>query len=335
MLIQYCVQSSILFSKVLSSSFRCRFYDVASVSAFPPLFKNLNVNSKYRSCARTYAMASNSMTSISNGNASMDPEPRRTYQVVVAATRDMGIGKDGKLPWSLPSDLKFFKELTVSTSDPGKKNAVVMGKKTWESIPSKYRPLPGRLNVVLTRSASFDDSTAENVVICGSIPSALELLAQAPYHLSIEKVFFIGGGQILREVLNAPGCDAIHITEIETSMECDTFIPAIDLSLFQRWYSSQPLMENGIRFSFVTYVRVRNFAIGTTAASGELECNGSSNYNNSRIVPGNQILMKFNPCRSFPLLATKFFGDELLKNFCGLLVVQQTLRFYRRKTINT
>ncbi|TXG52185.1 hypothetical protein EZV62_021354 [Acer yangbiense] len=273
----------IVIFQVLFSSFRRRFNIFASTSAFPPLFKNLNVISKYRSCARTYVMASNSVTSLSNGNASMDPEPRRTYQVVVAATRDMGIGKDGVLPWRLPSDLKFFKELTVTTSDPGKKNAIVMGRKTWESIPSKYRPLPGRLNVVLTRSGSFDISTDENVVICGSILSALELLAQAPYLLLIEKVFFIGGGQILRDSLNAPGCDAIHITEIETSMECDTFIPAIDCSLFQPWYSSQPLSENGIRFSFVTYARVKNFAIGTTTANSELEGNGSSNYNKSEV----------------------------------------------------
>lgn len=61
-----------------------------------------------------------------------------------------------------------------------------------------------------------------------------------------------------REALNAPECDAIHITKIETSIECDTFIPPIDLSLFQLWYSSQPLMENNIQFSFVTYVRVGN-----------------------------------------------------------------------------
>lgn len=134
----------------------------------------------------------------SNGNGIAQTNPQRTYQVVVAFTREMGIGKDGKLPWKLPSDMKFFKELTTNTSDPVKKNAVVMGRKTWESIPSEFRPLPGRLNVVLTRSGSFDIATAENVVICGSIASALELLAAAPYCLSIEKVFVIGGGEILR-----------------------------------------------------------------------------------------------------------------------------------------
>ena len=133
-----------------------------------------------------------------NGNGNGLSDPRRTYQVVVAATRAMGIGKDGKLPWNLPSDLKFFKEITMKTSDPVKKNAVLMGRKTWESIPVENRPLPGRLNVVLTRSGSFDIATAENVVICGSMASALELLAASPYCLSIEKVFVIGGGEILR-----------------------------------------------------------------------------------------------------------------------------------------
>ncbi|KAK6916597.1 Thymidylate synthase/dCMP hydroxymethylase domain, partial [Dillenia turbinata] len=203
-------------------------------------------------------MPGDNLASLSNGSANMVPVPLRTYQVVVAATPDMGIGKEGKLPWRLPSDLKFFKDLTISTTDSGKKNAVIMGRKTWESIPSEYRPLPGRLNVVLTRSGSFDIATAENVVICGSMASALELLAASPYCLSIERVFVIGGGQILREALNAPGCDAVHITEIETSIECDTFIPPIDSSIFQPWYSSFPLVENNIRFAFATYVRVKS-----------------------------------------------------------------------------
>ncbi|KAK8518758.1 hypothetical protein V6N13_017970 [Hibiscus sabdariffa] len=210
-------------------------------------------------------MSANTMMSIpngnSNGNVDVLPEPRRTYQIVVAATKDWGIGKDGKLPWKLPSDLKFFKDITLTTSDPGKRNAVVMGRKTWESIPLEYRPLPGRLNVVLTRSGSFDIATAENVVICGSVTSALELLAASPYCLSIEKVFVIGGGQIFRESLNAAGCDAIHLTEIETSIECDTFMPAIDSSVFQPWYSSFPQVENNIRYCFTTYVRVRISAV--------------------------------------------------------------------------
>ncbi|CAA6665602.1 unnamed protein product [Spirodela intermedia] len=135
-----------------------------------------------------------------------------------------------------------------------------MGRKTWESIPVQNRPLPGRLNVVLTHSGSFDIATAENVIMCGSMNSALELLAASPYCLSIEKVFVIGGGQVLREALSAPGCEAIHLTDIEENIDCDVFIPRIDDSLFQPWHSSFPRVENNIRYSFVTYVRVRSSA---------------------------------------------------------------------------
>ncbi|XP_022896009.1 putative bifunctional dihydrofolate reductase-thymidylate synthase isoform X1 [Olea europaea var. sylvestris] len=206
-------------------------------------------------------MAADSDVGLSNGKVNDHVDPQRTYQVVVAATQSMGIGKNGKVPWRLHSDLKFFKDVTVTTSDSSKKNAVIMGRKTWESVPLEHRPLPGRLNVVLTRSGSFDIATAENVVMCGSMNSALELLAGSPYCLSIEKVFVIGGGEILKETLNAPGCDAIHITEIEGNIECDTFIPAINNSVFQPWYTSFPLVENKIRYSFTTYVRVRNSVV--------------------------------------------------------------------------
>ncbi|KAF5751083.1 hypothetical protein HS088_TW02G00093 [Tripterygium wilfordii] len=221
-------------------------------------------------------MLGDSTTILSNGNVYTPPDPQRTYQVVVAATRDMGIGKDGKMPWRLPSDLKFFKNITMTASDSGKKNAVIMGRKTWESIPLQQRPLPGRLNVVLTRSGSFDIATAENVVICGSLASALELLAASPYCLSIEKVFVLGGGQILRDALNAPQCEAIHITEIQASIDCDTFIPTIDSSVFQPWYSSFPVVENDIRYWFTTYVRVRSSAVESLSQNNGLTFNSNS-----------------------------------------------------------
>lgn len=143
-------------------------------------------------------MGGDSIECVYNGNTNKKPISQRTYQVVVAATQDMGIGQDGKLPWKLPGDLKFFKDITVTTSDPNKKNAVMMGRKTWESIPPQFRPLPGRLNVVLTRSENSDVAASPNVILCGSISSALKLLAEPPYSFSIETVFLIGGGQILR-----------------------------------------------------------------------------------------------------------------------------------------
>ncbi|KAL5667271.1 hypothetical protein ACJX0J_019492, partial [Zea mays] len=221
--------------------------------------------------SRPYHFSQSCLMALAAAPASGDSQsgPQRNYQVVVAATRDMGIGKGGVMPWKLLGDLKFFKELTLTTTDPAKKNAVIMGRKTWESIPVKSRPLPGRLNVILTRSGSFDFATVENVVICGSMKSALELLASTPYCLSIEKVFVIGGGQVLREYLNGPACEAIHLTDIQSSIECDTFIPPVDFSVFQPWYSSFPVVESNIRHSFVTFVRVRKSVAETHESNGK------------------------------------------------------------------
>ncbi|KAI8563470.1 hypothetical protein RHMOL_Rhmol03G0113100 [Rhododendron molle] len=302
-------------------------------------------------------MAGETLVTVTNGSLNIVPDPQRTYQIVVAATRNMGIGKDGKLPWKLPSDMKFFKEVTLTTSDPAKKNAVIMGRKTWESIPLEYRPLPGRLNVVLTRSGSFDIATAENVVLCGSITSSLELLAASPYCLSIEKVFVVGGGQILREALNAPGCDAIHMTEIESSIECDTFIPAVDTSVFFPWYSSFPSVENNIRYSFTTYVRVKNStAESLSQTNGKISDNCSDSakfgvknfsflpkmifekheeYLYLRLVEDSLMaLLKMTeqgPELYRNLVARKYFGEVLLRNFFGSSVVQQMLRSFRRR----
>lgn len=130
-------------------------------------------------------------------------QARRTFQIVVAATKQLGIGKGewgsgvghyrtaapahccqrlfrtvrsrllagGILPWSLPGDLRYFKELTSRTVDPGKQNAVIMGRKTWESLPPKFRPLPGRLNVVLSRNGG--GGADENASASGNAAASL------------------------------------------------------------------------------------------------------------------------------------------------------------------
>src|SRR3989338_11120601 len=96
------------------------------------------------------------------------------FNIIVAVDAKNGIGKKGGLPWSLPADLKHFKKITFNTTDESKMNAVVMGRKTWDSIPAKFRPLPGRLNVVLTRDPQLPFPAP--VLRATGLPQALGLL---------------------------------------------------------------------------------------------------------------------------------------------------------------
>ena len=96
--------------------------------------------------------------------AAAAPAAGRSFSVVVAATSAGGIGMKGKLPWRLPGDMAFFKRVTSSVADIGKRNAVIMGRRTWASIPAKFRPLPARLNVVLSRSADVRECVPQGGV---------------------------------------------------------------------------------------------------------------------------------------------------------------------------
>ncbi|KAF8022794.1 hypothetical protein BT93_F0337 [Corymbia citriodora subsp. variegata] len=268
---------------VLLFSHKVGFFITNFVSRSSNRFRLRNVVAKHKSSCWQYSVMASKIGG--DGDVNVHDVSKRCYQVVVAATRDMGIGKDGKLPWKLPSDLKFFKELTSTTSDTRKKNAVLMGRKTWESIPLQFRPLPGRLNVVLTRSGRVETKLSEDVVLCASRASALELLASSRYCSAIENVFVIGGGQLLREALNAPECVAIHITEIEDHVDCDTFIPSIDMSLFRPWYTSPPTVENDIRHSFVTYVRMRDSQLEHPASGRTADICDASNFRSFDFLP--------------------------------------------------
>jgi dihydrofolate reductase/thymidylate synthase len=184
------------------------------------------------------------------------------FQVVVAATREGGIGRENALPWRLAGDMGYFKKITSETRDGDAMNAVVMGRKTWESIPGKFRPLPGRLNIVLSRSGGLAEANDENnngaetlpegVLVRKSIDDALSAISSSEKR--IEKTFVIGGAQIYEEALQSEKCEAVHLTEVEGEFECDAFIPKIDATKFKLYGQSKPMIEKGTRFQFLTYV---------------------------------------------------------------------------------
>ncbi|MCR9172082.1 MAG: dihydrofolate reductase [bacterium] len=135
--------------------------------------------------------------------------------LIVAMDLDRGIGRDNDLMWHLPDDMKFFKETT-------QEHIVVMGRKNYDSIPEKYRPLPHRENVVLTRNEEF---TAEGCEVFHSLEACLE-----HYKNETERtVFIIGGGEIYRLALEANAVDEMFITHINHHYGADTFFPDFSL----------------------------------------------------------------------------------------------------------
>ena len=202
----------------------------------------------------------------------MPPPEQRTFQLVVAAGRAWGIGVAGGLPWRLPGDLAHFARLTRDAR-AGASNAVVMGRATWESLPPKARPLPGRLNVVLSRSAGGGEADEngrpaangggvraplalpDGVLCCPSLEAALATLAAPAHAQSVERVFVIGGAQVYRVALASPACTAVHLTRVDCDAPCDTFMPALDPAAWRLWSAAPARREGGVRYVFETYVR--------------------------------------------------------------------------------
>lgn len=156
----------------------------------------------------------------------------RISLIVAALLPEFGIGFKGQLPWSLKQEMKYFRKLTTSTFDENKTNAVIMGRKTYYSIPPKFRPLKGRLNVVLTRHHEklTEEMKAEleansNLRVSSSLPHTLQMLEQSGD--SIEEIFIIGGAEVYNQLMkeNSDLIDAIYLTEVKygNQLEMDAF----------------------------------------------------------------------------------------------------------------
>ena len=157
-------------------------------------------------------------------------------QLIVAVYDDWGIGRDGTQPIALSADRKFFRETTRGAM-------VIVGRRTIADFPGQ-KPLPGRVNVALTRS----DAEIPGFTLCHSPEGAAELAKSA------EKCFVIGGGSVYKQML--PFCDAAYITKVHTTIESDTFFPNLDEN--PDWYLADILQsgeENGIPYEMLLYKR--------------------------------------------------------------------------------
>jgi dihydrofolate reductase len=156
----------------------------------------------------------------------------------VAAVAQGGvIGRDNAIPWRIREDMERFRAVTMG-------HPVVMGRRTWDSLPDRFRPLPGRRNVVVTRNDAWQ---ADGVQRAGGLADALRLLDGAP------QVFVIGGAELYAEALSL--ADELLLTEIDAEVEGDTFFPSWDRAAFREELRERHVSDMGIRFSFVTYVR--------------------------------------------------------------------------------
>ena len=139
--------------------------------------------------------------------------------IVVAVSSNGVIGRDGGLPWHLPTDLKRFKALTLG-------KPVIMGRKTWASIG---RPLPGRPNIVISRDRTF---VAEGAQVVGSLDEALSLGRDKAAELGVDEVCIIGGGDIYRQSIAL--AEILHITVVAAEVDGDTRFPAVDPEMFEK-----------------------------------------------------------------------------------------------------
>jgi dihydrofolate reductase len=164
--------------------------------------------------------------------------PRIT--VVAAVARNGVIGKDNRLVWHLPEDMKHFRRLTMGAP-------VIMGRKTWDSLPERFRPLPGRRNIVLSRQPGWQAAGAE---VAPSLAAALAAAADAP------QVFVIGGGQAYAEAMAI--ADQLVITEIDHDFVGDTYFPPRPATFAETTREThRAAAPNTFEFSFVTYQRTR------------------------------------------------------------------------------
>lgn len=145
----------------------------------------------------------------------------KPFAIIAASTTMGGIGKNNQLPWHISADLKRFQKIT-SYAPEGKKNAVIMGRKTWESLPT--RPLPKRINMIISSTITCNDVAPDKDVLVS--PSLHNAIAELQQIANIHRIFVIGGAKVYEEAIVHPLCNQIYITHImNENVDCDTKFP--------------------------------------------------------------------------------------------------------------
>jgi len=174
--------------------------------------------------------------------------------IIAAVSKNNVIGKNNDIPWKLPNDMKYFKKITVGDAvESGVMNHVIMGRKNWESIPEKYRPLPQRINWILTKNVEkfMNNNMIDNAFVVSDLEATLRTLSQQN-----NEVFVIGGGEIYELAL--PHANRLYLTEIDATIDGDVFFPSIDKSQWKEVsrVHNEPDEKHAYAYDFVLYERI-------------------------------------------------------------------------------
>lgn len=183
-------------------------------------------------------------------------EGKRLFHCIAAMDIKRGIGRNNKLPWDLPNEYKHFVKMTKTVTSKEKQNAVIMGKNTFFSIPQKFRPLKGRLNLVISSSLQSND-LPKDVILCRGLPEAMELLNTEFYINSVEEIFIGGGSSLYKEAMESNLCGRIYLTKIDDDFNCDVFYPEFDMQSFKEITLNEVPQdiqeEKGVKYRFYVY----------------------------------------------------------------------------------
>ena len=157
--------------------------------------------------------------------------------LIAAVARNRALGKDGQLLWHLPEDMRYFRETTRG-------KPVIMGRRTWESLPEAFRPLPGRRNIVISRNSAYE---APGATLAGSLDEAVRLTQDDT------EVFVIGGAEIYRQAL--PLAQRLYLTEVAHDFAADVFFPEFGEGEWKETSRPEAKNASGLESAFVVYHR--------------------------------------------------------------------------------
>lgn len=255
----------------------------------------------------------------------MSNKKSMNFSVVVAIDNKNGIGRNGNIPWVIPDDIKNFKYITCTAAN-NKINAVIMGYKTFYSIPEQNRPLPDRHNIVISREP------IHGVKVVPSLDAAMEYINNEYIISVIDKVYVIGGSKLINEAMVDDRCRYLHITHVYDNYNCDVKINQIDNYIWKRVFidnkTANVTFKRTINYAFATYERRRFKSADQIYIDEVVKILEDGEDRNDRTGTGTKsvfgIQMQFDLTTQFPLLTTKKMPWNI--------IVEELLWFIRGET---